>query len=101
MQQAVKSIEQNLVLQGEAMHGSLISRHGGTDEDFAVGKGNHIGLASIIEKIAMDFRHRGAINQNDFDYVEVCRQGAGQKRKCRLKLPQKRPDPYWNFVLLV
>ena len=97
----MQGIEEDFMLNDKAVPGRLISCHGGADQDFAIGKRDDVRLRLVPEKIGVNLRHRGSIDQDDLDDSEMRGQMAGQKRKRRLKLPQKRTDPHWHFVLLV
>jgi len=43
---------------------------GRADEDFAVGKSNHIRRSGDSEKVAVDFRHRARAEDRDLDAWE-------------------------------
>ena len=99
--ETVKGVEERFLLDVEAICGSLVAGDGRTDQDFAVRKGDDVGLGGIAEKIGMDLRHGLAINENEFDGIELRRQRAREERNRRLKPPQKRTYPYGYFALSV
>jgi hypothetical protein len=101
MEQAVEGVEEDFPIGFEAVRPGMIAGDGGADEDFAVGKGDDVGLGGIAEEVAVDAGDGGAIDEDDVNRGEVRREGAGKQREGGLKPPQKRTDPDRRFALPV
>ena len=101
MEQAVERVQQNLIVELYAQLRRSIARDAWTNENLAVGKGNDVGLGRIVEEIAVNTGHGGAVDQNDVDLGEIFRERARQQRQRRLKPPPKRTDLDCCYALLV
>ncbi len=77
MEEAVERVEKHFLFNVEAMGGSLVTRDGGADNDFAVGKGDDVGLRRIAEEVGMDAGDGGAVDEDDFDRLNFRREGTG------------------------
>src|SRR5450631_3839147 len=97
----MQRVEQHLLLRLEAIVGYPVAGHGGADENLSIGESDHVGLGRIAQEIAVDPGHGRAIDEYERKRGKLRRKRTGQQRKRRLKPPQKRTDPHWNFVLLV
>ena len=101
MEQAVEAVEENFVVGLEFEFLGAVVGDGGADEDFAVGKGDDVGLGGVVHELAVDARDGGAVDQDDVDFRELRRQRARQERDRRLKPRQKRTDLDRRLALLV
>jgi len=93
MEQTVEGVEEDLVLDVQAVTVGLLACDGGADEDFPVGEGDDVGFGRVAKKIGMDLGHDAARDEDDFDYLDFLRQGTGQEGESGVKPPPKRMDP--------
>jgi len=55
----------------KSVTGRLFFSNSGADKNFPVGKRDHVGLGIVVEKIGMHLRHGGAINEDDFNGLDL------------------------------
>ena len=67
VQQPVQGIEQHFLLHLEPVTRRPIPCHGGADENFPVGKGDHIGLGRLAEEVPVHPGHGRAIDQDEMN----------------------------------
>ena len=101
MKQPVQGVEQDFIIDRALVSLGLVPCHSRADDDFPVGKRDHVGLGWIVEEVAVDAGHGGTIDEDELDFGQMFRQGPGKEWQRGLKLPQKRTNPNWYFALLV
>ena len=85
----MQAIKQDLLVELMPEFSGAFLRHGRANENFPVGKSDHVSFGWIAEKIAMHASHGRAIDQDELDLVKSLRQRPGKKRQRRFKPPQK------------
>ncbi len=80
MKQAVQAVKQYLILQREAELARTVVSDGRADENFTIGKSDDVGLGGIVHELAVDAGNGGAVDEDDVDFREICRQRARQER---------------------
>jgi len=101
MEQPVQTIKQDFLIQLQSILRQAILRHGRTDHNLAVRKGNDIRLGWVAEKIAVDPSHGCSVDQDKLDLCEFRRERTRQERQRRVKPLQKQTGPHYCFALLV